>query len=80
MTVNGKKTAFSVTEFSILEHLARNPGRVFSRKQIINAIKGDSYPVTERSIDVQILSVRKKLGPLCDIIETIRGIGYRMCE
>ncbi len=80
VTVNGKKTAFSVTEFSILEHLARNPGRVFSRKQIINAIKGDSYPVTERSIDVQILSVRKKLGPLCDIIETIRGIGYRMCE
>ncbi len=68
----------SVTEFQILEYLAQNPGRVFSRNQIINAVKGGSYPVTERSIDVQILSIRKKLADKAELIETIRGIGYRM--
>ncbi|HNY20752.1 MAG TPA: response regulator transcription factor [Treponemataceae bacterium] len=70
--------ALSVTEFQILEFLARNPGRVFSRAQIISAVKGSSYPVTERSIDVQILSIRKKLGAKSDVVETVRGIGYRM--
>lgn len=70
--------SLSVTEFQILEHLVRNPGRVFSRTQIISAVKGESYPVTERSIDVQILSIRKKLGSKADLIETVRGIGYRM--
>jgi len=68
----------SLTEFQILEYLAKNPGRVFSRAQIISAVKGSSYPVTERSIDVQILSIRKKLGSKSDFIETVRGIGYRM--
>ena len=68
----------SVTEFQILEFLAQNPGRVFSRTQIISSVKGSSYPVTERSIDVQILSIRKKLGKKADCIETVRGIGYRM--
>jgi two-component system phosphate regulon response regulator PhoB len=68
----------SVTEFQILEFLAQNPGRVFSRTQIISSVKGSSYPVTERSIDVQILSIRKKLGDKADSIETVRGIGYRM--
>lgn len=70
--------ALSVTEFQILEFLARNPGRVFSRAQIINAVKGSAYPVTERSIDVQILGIRKKLGEKADLVETVRGIGYRM--
>ena len=58
----GIPIVFSATEFSILHHLASHPGRVFSRIQIINDIKGSSYPVTERSIDVQILSIRKKLA------------------
>ncbi|AEE15619.1 response regulator transcription factor [Treponema brennaborense] len=86
VTVSGKQVQFSATEFAILLHLAQNPGRVFSRQQIINAIKGDSYPVTERSIDVQILSIRKKLSEAAgndsaqNIIETVRGVGYRMTE
>ena len=75
---DGESLALSVTEFQILEHLARNPGRVFSRTQIISAVKGSSYPVTERSIDVQILSIRKKLGNKAELVETVRGIGYRM--
>ena len=67
----------SVTEFSILEFLARNAGWVFSRNQIIGAVKGESYPVTERAVDVQILGLRKKLGDYGKLIETVRGVGYR---
>jgi len=78
--VQEKSIPLSVTEFSILEFLARNPGWVFSRNQIIGAVKGEDYPVTERSVDVQILGLRKKLGPLGNVIETVRGIGYRMKE
>src|SRR6056297_2180479 len=78
--VKDKAISLSVTEFSILEFLARNPGWVFSRNQIIGAVKGEDYPVTERSVDVQILGLRKKLGHRGDVIETIRGIGYRMKE
>jgi len=78
--VNDTKILFSATEFAILQFLASHPGQVFTRQTIINEIKGNSYPVTDRSIDVQILSIRKKLGQKCDIIETIRGIGYRIIE
>jgi two-component system, OmpR family, alkaline phosphatase synthesis response regulator PhoP len=78
MLSDGKDLALSATEFQIFEFLARNPGRVFSRSHIISAVKGSAYPVTERSIDVQILSIRKKLGEKADILETVRGIGYRM--
>ncbi|MBE6350854.1 MAG: response regulator transcription factor, partial [Spirochaetaceae bacterium] len=83
ITKNGKQVVLSATEFSILQHLAKNPGKVFSRQQIINDIKGSSYPATERSIDVQILSIRKKLAEVDgsdlnnSIIETVRGVGYR---
>lgn len=68
----------SVTEFSILEYLAKNPGFVYSRNQIIDTVKGNGYAVTERSVDVQILGIRKKLGDYGRFIETVRGIGYRM--
>lgn len=68
----------SATEFAILHYLAKNPGWVFSRNQIIDAVKGDNYPVTERSVDVQILGLRKKLGDQGQYIETVRGVGYRL--
>lgn len=77
---NGESLNLSLTEYQILEFLARNPGWVFSRSQIITNIKGDDYPVTERSIDVQILNIRKKLKEAGACIETVRGIGYRMKE
>lgn len=80
VTVDDTPLTMSVTEFNILEFLMRNPGWVFSRGQIIEAVKGSDYPVTERSVDVQILAIRKKLGDLGRIIETVRGIGYRMIE
>ncbi len=80
VVVAGQPMSLSVTEFAILEFLARNPGWVFSRNQIIGAVKGEDYPVTERSVDVQILGLRKKLGEQGRMIETVRGIGYRMKE
>ena len=65
------------TEFALLKHFLSNPEIVFSRNQIIGAIHGPDYPVTDRSVDVQILGLRKKLGKAGDMIETIRGVGYR---
>jgi two-component system phosphate regulon response regulator PhoB len=77
VTLEGKPVDLSATEFAILEFMMRNPGWVFSRNQIIDAVKGKDYPVTERSVDVQILGLRKKLGPVGNRIETVRGVGYR---
>jgi two-component system phosphate regulon response regulator PhoB len=81
---NGEKQLeLSATEFSLLKHFLSNPEIVFSRNQIISAIHGTDYPVTDRSVDVQILSLRKKLDeassgkPGGKLIETIRGVGYR---
>ncbi len=74
----GEHITLSATEFAILRFLAQNPGWVFSRNQIIDSVKGEDYPVTARSVDVQILGIRKKLGESGSMIETVRGIGYRM--
>ena len=65
------------TEFAILAQFMRNPDIVFSRQKLITAIRGPDYPVTDRSVDVQILGPRKKLGEAGEMIETIRGVGYR---
>ena len=73
----GNVVDLSYTEFRILQFLAGRPGRVFSRYDIIDAIRGVGYPVTDRSVDVQIAGLRKKLGPCADYIETVRGVGYR---
>ncbi len=76
--VKDVKINLSATEFAILEFFLRNPGWVFSRSQIIDAVKGRDYPVTDRAVDVQILSLRRKLGDCGDDIETVRGVGYRI--
>lgn len=76
--IDGEEVNLSATEFSILEFLARNPGWVFSRNKIIDSVKGKDYPVTERSVDVQILGLRKKLGEHGHYIQTVRGVGYRL--
>lgn len=78
--VDGKSVELTATEFGILCFLTRKPGWVFSRNQIINAVKGDDYAVTDRSIDVQIAGLRKKLGNAGEHIETVRGVGYRLKE
>lgn len=68
------------SEFQILLLLARRPGWVFTRSQIVDAVRGDNYPVTDRSVDVQIAGLRKKLGQYSAYIETVRGVGYRFKE
>jgi DNA-binding response OmpR family regulator len=78
--VSGKRVELTATEFRILLFLSRRLGWVFSRDQIIRAVKGDDYPVTERSVDVQVVGLRKKLGKAGDSIETVRGVGYRFKE
>jgi len=65
------------TEFNILYTLAKRPGLVFTRYQIVDALHGDDYLVTDRAVDVQIVGLRKKLGPCSKYIETVRGVGYR---
>jgi two-component system phosphate regulon response regulator PhoB len=72
-----KSVVLTRTEFNILRTLARRPGLVLSRYQIVDSVHGDDYPVTDRAIDVQIVSLRKKLGPCGKYIETVRGVGYR---
>jgi two-component system alkaline phosphatase synthesis response regulator PhoP len=80
VTVKGKPLELTYTEFSILAHLARHPGWVFTRYQIVDAVRGMDYPVSDRSVDVQIVGLRKKLASAGEYIETVRGVGYRFRE
>lgn len=76
----GNPVDLTYTEFQLLYTLARRPGWVFTRGQIVDAVRGDDYPVTDRSVDVQIVGLRKKLGTYGKYIETVRGVGYRLRE
>lgn len=78
--LKGTPVDLTYTEFQVLYSLARRPGWVFTRSQIVDAVRGDDYPVTERSVDVQIVGLRKKLGVYGKYIETVRGVGYRFKE
>ena len=78
--VHGKPVIFTATEFDLLLALIKASGRVMKRTELIEKVKGDDYPVTERSIDVQIASIRKKLGTAGKAITTVWGIGYRYAE
>lgn len=73
----GTPLPLTATEFRILNFLAKKPGWVFSRDQIINAIHDGDIAVTDRTVDVQIVALRKKLGTRQHCIETVRGIGYK---
>ena len=76
-TLAGRLLELTYTEFALLLFLARRPGWAYTRPQIVDAVKGEDYPVTERSVDVQIAGLRKKLGASGSYIETVRGVGYR---
>jgi two-component system phosphate regulon response regulator PhoB len=78
--VAGALVQLTLTEFRILHLLARRPGWVFTRNQILEAAQGDDSSVTTRAVDVHIVALRRKLGPSGDLIETIRGVGYRLEE
>ncbi len=76
--INAEPLLLTPDEFNTLALLAGNPGRVFTRNQIIRKVKGVNYPVTARAIDMHIVNLRKKLGDWADHIETVRGVGYRI--
>jgi two-component system, OmpR family, alkaline phosphatase synthesis response regulator PhoP len=78
--VKGKPLNLTYTEFRLLHFLAKRPGWVFTRQQIVDAVRGEDYPVTDRSVDVQVVGLRKKLGQAGINIETVRGVGYRFKE
>jgi len=78
--VDGRRVELTFTEFEVLSFLAKRPGWVFTRTQIVDAVRGDHYPVTDRSVDVQIVGLRRKLDPYGHCIETVRGVGYRFAE
>lgn len=65
-------------EFDLLALLAAHPGHVYTRGQIVARTKGEDYPVTDRAVDVQMVTIRRKLGAWGEHIETVRGVGYRM--
>jgi two-component system phosphate regulon response regulator PhoB len=75
--VAGRPVSLTYTEFQILLVLASHPGWVFTRNQIIDRVRGEQYPVTDRSVDYQIVGLRKKLGKAGRFIKTVRGVGYR---
>jgi len=75
--VEGESVVFTATEFRLLHFLASHPGRVFTRDQLLSRVIGEDAYVIDRNIDVHIRSIRKKLGEHLDLIETIRGVGYR---
>ena len=78
--VNGEKLQLTRSEFRLLATLVRQPGRAFDRSELIDAALGEDTMVLERTIDVHIRALRKKLGPCADLIETVRGVGYRFRE
>ncbi len=75
--VKGREIELTATEFRLLECLARRPGIVFSRNQLLDAAGADGSMVYDRTVDAHIKSLRRKLGKAKDCIETVRGVGYR---
>lgn len=78
VSIDSEGLDLTFTEFRLLQLLISRPGRVYSRNQIMEKLNGIDYFATERSIDVQVAGLRKKLGPYKDYLETVRGVGYRM--
>ncbi len=78
--IGGLRKDLTSSEFALLLFLVSHPGWVYTRSQIVKAVHGDDYPVTERSVDVMVLSLRRKLGDAGLMIETVRGVGYRFAE
>lgn len=77
VTVSGTNLRLTVTEFRLLQQLAANPGRAFTREQLISRALGEGVAILDRNIDIHIVSLRRKLGSAADMIETVRGIGYK---
>jgi DNA-binding response OmpR family regulator len=80
VTAAGKRVELTATEFEILRALVGRPGRVFSREELISRSRGEDAAVTDRAVDVHVASLRRKLGKLGELVETVWGVGYRLKE
>ncbi|MCY3007333.1 MAG: response regulator [Planctomycetota bacterium] len=80
VNVEGQLVELTKSEFRLLDTLIRQPGRAFDRTELIDSALGEDTLVLERTIDVHIRALRKKIGPNADAIETVRGVGYRFRE
>jgi two-component system alkaline phosphatase synthesis response regulator PhoP len=78
VTIDGESLELTYSEFNILYTMAKRPGMVFTRNQIVDSIHGGDYVVSDRAIDVHIAYLRRKLGLHKDYIQTVRGVGYRL--
>ncbi len=79
-SLGGEELPLTPTEFRLLETLLRQAGRAFTRHELMDSAIGEDAVVLERTIDVHVKSLRKKLGDAADLIETVRGVGYRFHE
>ena len=77
---SGKAVALTATEFNLLKALAEREGRVISREDLLSLARGDEVAVMDRTVDVHVAALRKKLGKQGEMIETVRGVGYRLKE
>ena len=75
--ISDETISLTATEFRILHQIASQPGRAFTREQLLNRVVGDGVVVVDRNIDVHIRSIRKKIKEYSLMVETIRGVGYR---
>lgn len=75
--VEGEKIELTKTEFDIVALLAGKPNQVFTRQRILEQVRNDNYPITERVVDYQLTGIRKKMGRIGNYIKTVRGVGYK---
>lgn len=78
--LDSNEIELTYTEFQLLILLSSNPGVVYTRSQIVDTIRGENHAITDRSVDVQVVGLRKKLGESGQLIQTVRGVGYRLKE
>jgi len=79
-TISGVLLTLTPTEMRLLHFLASHPGRVFPRSHLLSRVIGEDAIVTDRNIDVHVRALRQKLGDAADVIETVRGVGYRFAD
>lgn len=78
--ISGQEIELTLTQYRLLHYLAARPGFVRTRDQIVAAVRGEDAVLSSRAIDVHIAALRQRMGPMGDLIETVRGVGYRMSD
>ena len=80
VTVNGERVAFTYKEFELLQYLMKNEGIVLTRDKLMSAVWGFDFEGESRTVDMHIKTLRQKLGSCGSMIETVRGVGYKICN